>query len=58
VRIEPAAPIPEIEAHRSERVLDPNYSVRFDAAELWNDTSDPNARVHVDLYERYLEPAG
>jgi nitrile hydratase len=58
VRIDPAAPIPEVEAHRSERVLDPNYSVRFDAAELWSDTSEPNACVHVDLYERYLEPAG
>jgi nitrile hydratase beta subunit len=56
VRVDPAAPIPEVEAHRGERVLDPNYSVRFDAAELWSDTSEPNACVHVDLYERYLEP--
>ena len=56
VRVDPAAPIPEVEAHRGERVLDPNYSVRFDAAELWGDTSEPNACVHVDLYERYLEP--
>ena len=56
VRVDPAAPIPEIEAHRGERVLDPNYSVRFDAAELWSDASEPNSCVHVDLYERYLEP--
>jgi nitrile hydratase len=57
VRTDPAAPIPEIEAHRRERVLDPNYSVRFDAAELWSDAAEPNASVHVDLYEQYLEPA-
>jgi len=57
VRVDPPAPIPEIEAHRGERVLDPNYSVRFDAGELWRDASEPNALVHVDLYERYLEPA-
>ncbi|HYV58629.1 MAG TPA: nitrile hydratase subunit beta [Acidimicrobiia bacterium] len=56
VRVDPAAPIPELEAHRGERVLDPNYSVRFDAAELWSDVSEANACVHVDLYERYLEP--
>jgi nitrile hydratase len=55
VRIDPAAPIPEVEAHRRERVLDPNYSVRFEAAELWSDASERNACVHVDLYERYLE---
>jgi len=54
-RVDAAAPIPEVEAHRRERVLDPNYSVRFDAAELWSDASEPNACVHVDLYERYLE---
>ena len=56
VRVDPAAPIPEVEAHRGERVLDPNYSVRFDAADLWSEASEPNACVHVDLYERYLEP--
>ena len=55
VRIDSPAPIPEIEAHRRERVLDPNYSVRFEAADLWCDASEPNACVHVDLYERYLE---
>jgi nitrile hydratase len=56
-RVDSAAPIPELEAHRRERVVDPNYSVRFDAAEIWGDASEPNACVHVDLYEQYLEPA-
>ncbi len=55
-RIEVAAPIPEVEAHRRERVLDPTYGVRFDAAELWSDAAEANAPVHVDLYEQYLEP--
>ncbi len=57
IRIDPAAPIPEVEAHRRERVLDPTYGVRFDAGELWSDAAEANTPVHVDLYERYLEPA-
>jgi nitrile hydratase len=57
VRIEPVAPVPEVEAHRRERLLEPTYGVRFDAGELWRDAADTNAVVHVDLYERYLDPA-
>ena len=57
VRIEPTAPVPEVEAHRRQRLLESTYGVRFEAAELWNNTTDTNAAVHVDLYERYLEPA-
>jgi nitrile hydratase beta subunit len=56
VRIDPAAPIPELEAHRRERVLDPTYGVRFEAGELWSDAAEAHAPVHVDLYEHYLEP--
>jgi nitrile hydratase subunit beta len=55
-RIDPAAPIPELEAHRRERVLEPTYGVRFEAGELWSDAAEAKAPVHVDLYERYLEP--
>lgn len=55
-RIDPAAPVPEIEAHRRQRVLEPTYSVRFEGAELWTDAANPHTAVHVDLYERYLEP--
>src|SRR4030081_2152076 len=57
VRVEPVVPIPELEAHRNEKVLDPTYGVRFEAAELWSDAAEANAPVHVDLYEQYLEPA-
>ena len=56
VKMEPAAPVPEVEAHRRERLLEHTYGVRFEAAELWGDES-ANAAVHVDLYERYLDPA-
>jgi nitrile hydratase len=55
VRVDDPAPVPEIEAHRGERVLEPTYCVRFDAAELWRH-DHANAAVHVDLYESYLEP--
>src|SRR5262249_7128131 len=57
VRIEPRAALPEVEAHRREQILEPTYGVRFEGAELWGDTTDADAAVHVDLYERYLEPA-
>jgi len=33
------------------------YCIRFDAAELWGQSAEPPASIHVDLYERYLEPA-
>jgi nitrile hydratase subunit beta len=56
VRMGPAAPVPEVEAHRRERLLEHTYGVRFEAAEIWGDES-ANAAVHVDLYECYLEPA-
>ena len=56
VRPGPAAPVPELEAHRRERVVEPTCTVRFEMAELWGDEAEPGV-VHVDLYERYLEPA-
>ncbi len=32
------------------------YAVRFDAVELFGTGAEPNASVHVDLFESYLEP--
>jgi nitrile hydratase len=57
VGLEVRAPVPEIEAHRQEKVDEQTYAVRFDARELWGDSAEPNNAVYVDLYERYLEPA-
>ena len=52
--------LPDVEAHGGGQVLDPAYSVRFPATELWGDgvTGDATGggSVNVDLWERYLEP--
>jgi nitrile hydratase len=34
----------------------PLYSVRFDGRELWGESAEENERVHLDLWESYLEP--
>jgi nitrile hydratase len=57
VRVDDAFPVPEIEAHRGEQVAETTYGVAFAAIELWGADADPAARIFVDLYERYLEPA-
>lgn len=31
------------------------YNVRFEAAALWGGDTEPNAAVHLDLFESYLE---
>ena len=46
--------IPDFDAHGGGTVLDPTYSVRFTAEELWGDGGGGNEVVHVDLWERYL----
>ena len=48
-------PVPDIEAHGTARRHEPTYWVRFDAAELWGD-GQRGVRVHVDLWDSYLEP--
>jgi nitrile hydratase len=47
--------VPDVEAHGPRRVLDPTYSVRFTARELWGELAGEHETVHVDLWERYLE---
>jgi nitrile hydratase len=32
------------------------YSVAFDARELWGKSASARERVHIDLWEDYLEP--
>ena len=55
VRIDGAYNVPDFEAHGGGRVLDPTYSLRFTARELWGDGGADGEVVHVDLWERYLE---
>jgi nitrile hydratase subunit beta len=47
---------PDTNAHGQGAQPHPLYSVRFEAAELWGATAEPGAPVHLDLWERYLEP--
>jgi len=54
VRLDGPANLPDFEAHGGRRVLDPTYSVRFSAEELWGEAGDEHASMHVDLWERYL----
>ena len=54
VRIDGSWSVPDLEAHSEHRRLEPTYSVRFVAADLWGD-GQVGAAVHVDLWESYLE---
>ncbi len=54
-RIDDPANLPDIEAHGGSLVLDPTYSVRFSAEELWGEGAERGVAVHVDLWEHYLE---
>jgi len=56
VRLDGIYSVPDIEAHGTARRHEPTYSVRFDAAELWGD-GQRGVRVHVDLWDSYLEPS-
>lgn len=57
VAVEQPAPVPEVEAHRREKLDRSIYAVRFESSELWGNTAEDHAAVHVDLYEHYLEPS-
>ena len=35
----------------------PVYNLRFQASELWGDSTEVNESLHIDLWESYLEPA-
>jgi nitrile hydratase len=48
---------PDTNAHGQGEQPHALYSVRFDAAELWGGSAESRAPVHLDLWERYLEPA-
>jgi nitrile hydratase len=54
-RLDGPANVPDFEAHGGGFVLDPTYSVRFTAQELWGDGGGDGVTVNVDVWERYLE---
>jgi nitrile hydratase len=56
VRLDGSYSVPDVEAHGTARRREPTYSVRFDAAELWQD-GQQGVCVHVDLWDSYMEPA-
>jgi len=47
--------LPDTHAHGRGENPEWVYAVRFDAAELFGDAAEPNACVHIDLFESYLE---
>jgi nitrile hydratase subunit beta len=47
---------PDTNAHGLGEDPHPLYSVRFPARELWGPVAEPHQWVHIDLWERYLEP--
>ncbi len=56
VRVDGTHSVPDVEAHGAARRYEPTYSVRFDAAGLWED-GQRGVWVHVDLWDSYLEGA-
>jgi nitrile hydratase len=54
-RCDGAFTLPDADVHGSDSPLEPTYSVRFDAQELWGEEADASATVSVDLWESYLE---
>ena len=49
---------PDTNAHGQGEQSHALYSVRFDANDLWGVSAEPRSPVHLDLWERYLAPAG
>jgi nitrile hydratase len=48
--------LPDAHAHGQGERPQPMYTVSFEGAELWGASSEPRERVHIDLWESYLEP--
>jgi len=48
--------LPDTNAHGEGENPEHVYAVAFDGRELWGDVAEPATRVHLDCFERYLEP--
>ena len=56
VKVHPAEVLPDSTAHDLGERAQHVYCVGYEAQSLWPD-AEPNATVHIDLYECYLRPA-
>jgi len=56
-RCDGAYTLPDADVHSDDPPVEPTYSVRFDAAELWGDDGETGVTLSVGLWESYLEPA-
>ena len=57
-RVHPACIFPDTHGHGLGEDPQHVYGVRFTALELWGPDAEPGSAVHLDLFERYLEPQG
>jgi nitrile hydratase len=55
-RIQPAAVLPDTNAHFIAENAQHCYQVAFDSQTLWGDDAEPFV-LHIDLFDDYLEPA-
>ena len=56
-KLHPAEVLPDSTAHNRGERPQHVYCVGYDARTLWGDDAEPNAMIHVDLYECYLTAA-
>lgn len=49
--------LPDTNAHGGGEHPEHVYAVAFEGSELWGDVAEPATRIHLDCFERYLEPA-
>jgi nitrile hydratase len=54
-RIQPAAVLPDTNAHFEAENAQHCYQVSFDSQTLWGDEAEPFV-LHIDLFDDYLEP--
>ncbi len=55
-RLQPAAVLPDTNAHFVAENAQHCYQVSFSSTDLWGSDAEPFA-LHIDLFESYLEPA-
>jgi nitrile hydratase len=54
-RLDGVFSVPDVEYDCDTLRREPTYCVRFDARELWGEAGEPQASLHVGLWESYLD---